>query len=305
MKFNDLLNKYITEIGCTAKELSEVSGLSAAALSRYRTGERVPGKEQLAMLIDGLISLAEKNARSERKEQADVSEAGSEIREAFKRYTDEADFDYEQFTANLNTIISVFDISTSELSRALRFDPSYISRIRLGQRRPSDREGFIEGICRFVVNKKYSEDTAGMLAELTGCSEDDLTTDSGCMDVLRKWLSSGTSGGSDPVGSFLRKFDDFDLDEYIRAIKFDQLKVPSLPFQLPVSKSYYGIEEMKQGELDFFKTTVLSKSLEDVFMCSDMPMEDMAEDLDFGKKWMFGIAMMLKKGLHINIIHNH
>ena len=37
MKFNDLLNKYITEIGCTAKELSEVSGLSAAALSRYRT----------------------------------------------------------------------------------------------------------------------------------------------------------------------------------------------------------------------------------------------------------------------------
>ena len=122
------------------------------------------------------------------------------------------------------------------------------------------------------MNKKYSEDTARMLAELTGCSEDDLTTDSGCMDVLREWLSSGTSGGSDPVGSFLRKFDDFDLDEYIRAIKFDQLKVPSLPFQLPVSKSYYGIEEMKQGELDFFKTTVLSKSLDDVFMCSDMPM---------------------------------
>ena len=80
MKFNDLLNKYITEIGCTAKELSEVSGLSAAALSRYRTGERVPGKEQLAMLIGGLVSLAEKNARSERKEQADVSEAGREIR---------------------------------------------------------------------------------------------------------------------------------------------------------------------------------------------------------------------------------
>ncbi len=304
MKFNDLLNKYITEIGCTAKELSEVSGLSAAALSRYRTGERVPGKEQLAMLIDGLVSLAEKNARSERKEPADVSEAGREIREAFKRYTDEADFDYEQFTANLNTLISAFDISTSELSRALSFDPSYISRIRLGQRRPSDREGFIEGICRFVVNKKYSEDTARMLAELTGCSEDDLTTDSGCMDVLREWLSSGTSGGSDPVGSFLRKFDDFDLDEYIRAIKFDQLKVPSLPFQLPVSRNYYGIEEMKQGELDFFKTTVLSKSLDDVFMCSDMPMADMAEDLDFGKKWMFGIAMMMKKGLHINIIHN-
>lgn len=39
-------------------------------------------------------------------------------------------------------------------------------------------------------------------------------------------------------------------------------------------------------------------------MCSDMPMEDMAEDIEFGKKWMFAIAMCLKKGLHLNIIHN-
>ena len=61
---------------------------------------------------------------------------------------------------------------------------------------------------------------------------------------------------------------------------------------------------MKKGELDFFKATVLSKSKEDIFMCSDMPMEDMAKDIDFGKKWMFAIAMSLKKGLHINIIHN-
>ena len=61
---------------------------------------------------------------------------------------------------------------------------------------------------------------------------------------------------------------------------------------------------MKRGELDFFKATVLSKDTEDIFMCSDMPMEDMAEDISFGKKWMFGIAMCLKKGLHLNIIHN-
>lgn len=63
--------------------------------------------------------------------------------------------------------------------------------------------------------------------------------------------------------------------------------MPSLPFRLPASRNYYGIEEMKQGELDFFKATALSKSAAPVFMCSDMPMADMAEDLDFGKKWMF------------------
>ena len=35
-----------------------------------------------------------------------------------------------------------------------------------------------------------------------------------------------------------------------------------------------------------------------------MPMEDMAKDVEFGKKWMFAIAASIKKGLHLNIIHN-
>ena len=39
-------------------------------------------------------------------------------------------------------------------------------------------------------------------------------------------------------------------------------------------------------------------------MCSDMPMEDMGQDQTFAKKWMFGLAAMLKKGLHLNMIHN-
>ena len=98
--------------------------------------------------------------------------------------------------------------------------------------------------------------------------------------------------------------DDFNLNDFIKAIKFDKLKVPTIPFYKTKSKHYYGIEEMKKGEIDFFKNTIFSKENNDIFMCSDMPMEDMAEDINFGKKWMFMIAMSLKKGLHLNIIHN-
>lgn len=42
MNFHEKLNEYIQMLSCTAKELSELSGLSAATLSRYRSGERVP-----------------------------------------------------------------------------------------------------------------------------------------------------------------------------------------------------------------------------------------------------------------------
>ena len=39
MYFYEQLNEYIKILNCTAKELSSVSGISAAALSRYRSGD--------------------------------------------------------------------------------------------------------------------------------------------------------------------------------------------------------------------------------------------------------------------------
>lgn len=61
---------------------------------------------------------------------------------------------------------------------------------------------------------------------------------------------------------------------------------------------------MMASELDFLKATVLSKSKASVIMYSDMPMEEMAKDSDFPKRWMYGMAMLLKKGLHLHVIHN-
>lgn len=73
------------------------------------------------------------------------------------------------------------------------------------------------------------------------------------------------------------------MNEYIKVIKFDELKVPSVPFQIPSSKTYFGIKEMMESELDFLKSTVLSKSSSPVIMYSDMPMKEMAKDPEFPK----------------------
>ena len=62
--------------------------------------------------------------------------------------------------------------------------------------------------------------------------------------------------------------------------------------------------KMHLSLIHIFKATVLSKSTEPAFLYSDMPMEDMAADLDFSKKYMLGLALLLKKGLHLNIIHS-
>lgn len=42
MTFQKLLNDYLTQLGCTARELSAVSGISAPVISRYRSGSHSP-----------------------------------------------------------------------------------------------------------------------------------------------------------------------------------------------------------------------------------------------------------------------
>ena len=42
MGFADVLKLYLDKTKCTAKELSAASGISASALSRYRSGTRIP-----------------------------------------------------------------------------------------------------------------------------------------------------------------------------------------------------------------------------------------------------------------------
>ena len=124
--------------------------------------------------------------------------------------------------------------------------------------------------------------------------------------AVKSWLleQPPQEAGNDGISTFLGKLDDFDLGEYIKAIRFDELKVPSVPFQIPSSHAYFGLKEMMESELDFLKATVLSRSAAPVIMYSDMPMTEMAKDPEFPKKWMFGMAMMLKKGLHLHQIHN-
>ena len=63
MSFGDKLNIYIDEIGCTAKELSDSSGISTSVISRYRNGERIPklNSKQFNQLVLGLSILSNKD----------------------------------------------------------------------------------------------------------------------------------------------------------------------------------------------------------------------------------------------------
>ena len=296
MKFSDCLNEYMRKLSCTGKELAEYAGLSEAVISRYRKGEREPSENSvhLQKLSFGIASVAQNKGESAITEKSVLLVLQEAITSEKSIFLGE----------RLNYLIDELQINVSRMASFLHYDASYISKIRTGKRNPSNPELFLKDVSRYIVSQFADEEGKKIVGAVIGCDCALLKDDKAYLEQLEQWLCSGKIKKQDYISGFLKKMDAFDLDDYIRAIHFDTLKVPKVPFLLPISRHYYGLKEIREGELDFLKHVVLSKSMEPLYICSDMPVEDMAEDEEFAKKYMFGIAMVLKKGLHIFIIHN-
>ena len=297
MNFKKLLDDYMKQLDCTAKDLAENSGLSAATISRYRSGDRIPedGTENFDRLINGIVSIAEN------KKIPDITVQS--VSEAFSPYV-RNNVDIAHLQKNFHTLLTAVPMNISDLARFLNFDPSYISRIRNGQRQPANPTEFARKISIFVTKHFQTVEQKAVISSLINCPMEELSNYTDFQDRMTNWLLAGSGAVKDSMTVFLEKLDEFNLDEYIHSIHFNELKVPSVPFQIPISRTYWGIKEMMESELDFLKATVLSKSTASVIMYSDMPMKEMAKDPEFPKKWMFGMALMLKKGLHLYQIHN-
>lgn len=300
MKFSEKLNEYIVQLSCTAKDICNLSGISAASFSRYRSGERVPelGTKPFENLCCAIAQIAVQ------KNMPDIT--ADSVKESFLDCDDFSSADKEVLRQNFNTMISALGINLTRLSQYTNYDTSAIFRIRNGSRKPGDADQFAGAIASYVAREMQTPPEIAATAELIACDAEQILDLSVRYAKIKSWLLEQPiqETGNDSVSKFLCKLDEFDLNEYIKVIKFDELRVPSVPFQLPSSKTYFGIEEMMESELDFLKATVLSKSMAPVTMYSDMPIAEMAKDPEFPKKWMLGMAMMLKKGLYLNQIHN-
>ena len=225
--FKDILIKYMEELDCSSKELADSSGLSAATISRYRSGERIPDVESdnLKQLIYGIVKLAQKRNLSSIN---DIT-----VHSDFLRFLPDISADFSILQANLNTLFTVLSINTSELAKYLNYDASYISRIKNGERQPANPELFLANTALFIVKRYNKETELSILANLLDCSLEDLREEQRYLSLLRHWLQTkhtGTDKEQQSLSHFLRKLDEFNLDDYIRVIHFNELKVPTAPF---------------------------------------------------------------------------
>lgn len=298
-RFHEQLNEYLEELDCTAKELGEVSGVSAATLSRYRSGSRIPdaGTEAFNSICEAIGRIAGQRGIETLTEET--------VRESFLRCLDMTAVDKEQLRTNFNLLATALNMNMARLCQQINYDSSTVFRFRNGSRQPAEPEKFAEAVAKYVAENYTEAAEREKLARILQCDACEFVEQEHSADRIKRWLLEPGREKESGVTHFLEQLDQFDLNEYIKAIHFDEWKVPpAIPFRLSTSKSYTGLKNMMEAELDFLKDTVLSKSMDPVIMYSDMPMEEMAKDPEFPKKWMFGMAMMLKKGLHLHQIHN-
>ena len=136
MQFKDILNKYMEELKCTNKELSNTSGISESVVSRYRNGDRIPREntEQLTKLSLGLYNISIKKNITKYTKEFIYNDLVNSI--------NNDNFDYDSFSKNFNTLITELNIKNNDMAKYIAFDASHISRIRYGKTKTTDPYGF-------------------------------------------------------------------------------------------------------------------------------------------------------------------
>ena len=184
MTFHDRLNDYILQAKCSSKELAQASKLSEGTISRYRKGYRVPNVrgDHFAGLTKGLYGLLS-------KQDPDITE--EEISESLKKLIDKSyGIDYDTFIDKLKLLLRGFEISNNELGRRLNYDPSYISRILSGQRRPADIRKCNANVAYYIAHQKADELEPSTICEVLGCDGKVVEDRDRLQEEVENWLSS-------------------------------------------------------------------------------------------------------------------
>ena len=293
MEFYQIIDSYINEIGCSAKELANASGISSSVISRYRTGERTPSPDSdiINKLAKGICLLS--NNKKDEKQVYNQLLASLTYRTNFAN----------QAFYKATKLINELHLKQADIAKSLNYDASFISRVFSAQRYPSDVDIFLNEIADYI-SKNLDIKDIHILSELIFAPEEDLNTEEARKDYILKWFRQDNTS----MINVLNALDNFEYADFLNADFFnaDSLKNSKLSPDTqknPSNKYYFGIDEMKKGEIDFMHSAILSKSTDDIYMYNDMSMMDMI-DKNFLMEYMKGLSFLVKKGHNIHIIHN-
>ena len=216
----------------------------------------------------------------------------------------------------LNFLMNLTGTKNSVLSKAVSFDPSYISRIRTGKRSMPDTPQFVEALASyFSRNIRPGEQQVILASEL--CPGKALPEDREELQMLLSaWLHQKELPKPDSIHSFLNGFasagmlaanaaravtPDMSPEELDAAIRN---RTEQLETEAAGNPFYYGNEGKRRAVEIFLGRLCCSNKAYQLLLYSDEEMSWLYEDPAFAKRWAALLIRLLSTGSRIRIPHN-
>lgn len=317
MSFAAALRAYCKTLNCTNKAVAEQCGLNPSTLSRYLGGERAPeaGSATIAELADGI-------ARLSREPAAQGELDPDEVRATLEAELAGPAMIGLDFGARLDALMRAVGMKNSDIAHASGIDPSYISRIRRGQRCPANVASLALPCSHLAARLSLERN---LLAELAGIIDlPDLSKEHPdwpfedepkIADVIEEWLTGNKIVKADiaSMSELLSWLDETDFSDMLTlggktggtgddrdgGGPGDKARPQPDPF----ARFYYGIGGMRTAEISFLEMSAdtLARNMS---LSSDIPLLQMTPSPAFLEQYQRGIVRLLENGCHVNVVFN-
>lgn len=305
MSFASVLDSYCSSLNCTNARIAKQCGISAPSLSRYRNGSRLPANNSriISDLARGIATLS-------KRDEADQVFKQSEIAISLEAARKGLHIVGMSFSERLDKLMTTFGIRNTELASIAKIDPSYLSRIRSGQRMPIDRESLAQPCAGIVAHWcVYNNDFGPLLlliedyAEPIGKLKDYSDIEAALADDIMEWLIGNEIAEAD-IAETKRLFDwmeSFDFGQSTEdLLRFVEMEPADLT---PRAGFFYGLEAMRNTELEFMNIAASARASLVSLSSAAPTMYDDADDKYF-KKHMAAISRIVQRGGRVNVIHS-
>lgn len=207
------------------------------------------------------------------------------------------------FSEKLDYLMNLTKTTNSSLAMHTSLDPSHISRLRNGKRKPAKNEDYVEKMALYFEKNCRDRYQIVSLMDVMGVDLSSLDNESPIYKLIYQWLTRETAVDhlrNEKLRGFLDGFSKFDSGNVKGADYGDLYKDQVL--EEPYG-SYFGIEGRRESVIAFLSMVAKKDEPVNIMFYSDESMEWMTTDPKFTQAWANYMIKVIRKGCRIRIIH--
>ena len=214
--------------------------------------------------------------------------------------------DNKSFKQKFDFLMTLTSTRNSDMAKILSFDPSYIGRIRRGERGIPLHAPFVEPASRYFARKLTDEHKLGVLSDIAfgGRNLATLETDR-LAGLISEWLSSDDDmKGNDAIHGL---FDGLRLamSSKPRQTGYDSAEEPSVPDfkELTGTGALYGNAGKRDAVLIFLNNILAQGKPLPIYLYSDEDFSWLYDEPTYVRQWSALLIKVMGLGCEIKIVH--